>query len=111
MQTGWNPSRRQVLINPQTLNQSWIQAGGERIYLSSPEQDKVPQTREPKREWIHPLEQKQILLPTRQVEAVEAENCAHDVAEVQQIQQEHSQSFVETKLEVTQGYQGTLQKR
>ena len=28
---------------------------------------------------MHPLEQKQILLPTRQVEVVEAENCAHDL--------------------------------
>ena len=86
MQPGWDPSRRQVLINPQTLNQSWIQAGGERIYLSSPEQDMVLGTRGPKREWMHPLKQKQTLLSTRRVEVVEAENCAHDVAEVRQIQ-------------------------
>ena len=60
---------------------------------------------------MNPLEQKQILLPTRQVEVVEAENCAHDVAEVRQIQQERSQFFAETKLEVTQGYQETLQEQ
>ena len=98
-------------MDPQILHQSWIQAGGGRIYLSSPEQDTVPGTREPKREWMHPLEQKQILLPTRQVENVEVENCAHDAAEVWRIQQERSQSFAEPKLEVTQGYQGTIQEQ
>ena len=60
---------------------------------------------------MHPLEQKQILLPTRQVEVVKAENCTHDVAEIQRIQQENFQSFAETKLEVTQGYQGSLQEQ
>ena len=56
------------------------------------------------------LEQKQILLPTRQVEAVEAENVAHDVLEERQIQQQRSQFSVEKMTEVTKGFQGILQE-
>ena len=47
---GWDPPRKQVSINPLKLHLSWIQAGGRNIYLSSPERDKVPSTREPKKE-------------------------------------------------------------
>ena len=60
---------------------------------------------------MHPLKQKQILLPTTLVEVVGVENCTHDVAEVSRIQQECSHFFAETKLEVTQGFQGILQER
>ena len=78
---GWDPQRKQISVDPQILHQSWNQAGGGRIYLSSPEQDMVPGTREPKREGMHPLKQKQIPLPTRKAEVAEAENWARDVAE------------------------------
>ena len=84
---GWDPPRKQVLIDPQKLHLSWIQGGGGNIYLSSPEQDKVPGTRKPKREQMNLPKQTQIQLPTRQVEVVEVENCAHDVAEEWRIQQ------------------------
>ena len=48
--SGWDPQRKQVSIDPMKLHLSWIQAGGRNIYLSSSEQDKVPSTRESKRE-------------------------------------------------------------
>ena len=47
---GWDPPKKQVSIDPLKPNLSWIQAGGGNIYFFSPEQDKVPGTREPKRE-------------------------------------------------------------
>ena len=55
--------------------------------------------------------QRQILLSSRQAEVVEVENHAHNVAEEWQIQQLRPQSSLETKLEATQGYQGTLQEQ
>ena len=47
---GWDPQRKQVPINPLKPHLSWIQSGVGNIYLSSPEQDKVPGTRKPERE-------------------------------------------------------------
>ena len=59
---------------------------------------------------MNPLEQKQILLPTMPVKAVEVEKVSHGVAEERLIQQQCSQFSEEKMMEVAHGFKGTLQE-
>ena len=84
----WMGSSKKAGFNQFTETTSVLDPSWRRKYLYFlSEQDKVPSTKEPKREEMKLHEQTQILLPSRQAEVVEVENCAHDVAEEQRIQQ------------------------
>ena len=107
---GWDPPRTQALTDPQILRPSWNQDWGGNIYLSSLGWDKVPCTRELKKELMNPRKQTQILLLTSQAEVVEAENLAHYVAEKRQIRQQRSPFWEEKIMEAAQGFQETLQE-
>ena len=105
-----DPPSTQALTDPQTQHFSWNQARGESIYLSSPERDKVPGTKEPKKELLNLLKQTHIQLLRRQAEIVEGENVAHGGAEERRIRQQGSRISKEKMTGVTHGFQGTLQE-